>query len=193
MNYFKYCLLKPLKISFYEQDLEDDFNIITSYLLEEERNTFMFRDFQSRNIMIGKDNKLYFIDFQGGRKGPLQYDLASLLFEAKVSLPHSLREYLLDHYFHTYSLNFSWFNAERFIKYFYGFVYLRLMQAMGAYGFRGYIENKPLFLQSLPPSLDILQWLLETHPLPVKLKSLAGVFERLLSIKEIRQNVYEGV
>ncbi len=158
MNYFKYCLLKPLKVGFYEQDLEDDFLKIVGWLNEAERKSFMFRDFQSRNIMLSND-KLYFIDFQGGRKGPLQYDLASLLYEAKTHLPDTIRQNLLDHYLDVFEQTFSWFNRKTFLDYYYGFVYLRLMQAMGAYGFRGYIERKPLFLQSLPHAVRTLAWL----------------------------------
>ncbi len=186
MNYFKYCLLKPLKIGFFEQDLEDDFVQIVNWLIGTERNSFMFRDFQSRNIMLHKD-QLYFIDFQGGRKGPLQYDLASLLFEAKTHLSYSIRKELLDHYLKVFSASFSWFDCESFLRYYYGFVYLRLMQAMGAYGFRGYIERKPLFLQSLPYATETLDWLLENHPLPLKLKSLPEVFKKLIGMPRSRQ------
>ncbi len=186
MNYFKYCLLKPLKIGFYEQDLEDDFRKIVDWLIRAERNSFMFRDFQSRNIMI-TDPDLYFIDFQGGRKGPLQYDLASLLFEAKTHLPDETRQVLLDYYLGVFANAFPWFRPEVFLEYYYGFVYLRLMQAMGAYGFRGYIERKPLFLQSLPHALRILAWLEENRPLPLDLVSLPGVFEKLIRMPSIRE------
>lgn len=186
MNYFKYCLLKPLKIGFYEQDLEDDFVQIVDWLIGAERNSFMFRDFQSRNIMICNDQQ-FFIDFQGGRKGPLHYDLASLLFEAKTHLSNSIRKELLDFYVKVFSSSFSWFNREKFLSYYYGFVYLRLMQAMGAYGFRGYIERKPLFLQSLPYATETLAWLLKNHPLPLKLKSLPEVFDKLIGMPRSRQ------
>ncbi|HEX2395727.1 MAG TPA: RNase adapter RapZ [Bacteroidales bacterium] len=184
MNYFKYCLLKPLKIDFFEQDLEDDFVKIVKWLIDAERSSFMFRDFQSRNIMIANDS-MYFIDFQGGRKGPLQYDLASLLFEAKTRLSEDIRNTLLNYYLDVFSKRFSWFNAEQFVEFYYGFVYLRLMQAMGAYGFRGYIERKPLFLQSLPYAVNTLKWLIEKHPIPLKLASLQGVFERLIAMPQV--------
>ena len=186
MNYFKYCLLKPLKIGFFEQDLEDDFLKIVNWLIEADRNSFMFRDFQSRNIMI-HENEFYFIDFQGGRKGPLQYDLASLLFEAKTHLPENIRQQLLDYYLEVFSKTFSWFNPGEFLEYYYGFVYLRLMQAMGAYGFRGYIERKPLFLQSLPYAVKTLSWLMENKPMPLNLTSLPGVFEKLINLPQIRE------
>ncbi len=186
MNYFKYCLLKPLKIDFFEQDLEDDFNRIVHWLIQAERASFMFRDFQSRNIMITPDKDYYFIDFQGGRKGPLQYDLASLLFEAKTHLSDSLREELLHYYMGVYAKNFKWFKQEEFMRYYYGFVYLRLMQAMGAYGFRGYIEHKPVFLQSLPYAVKNLKWLMEKHPIPLNLTSLPGVFNKLIDLPQIQ-------
>jgi aminoglycoside/choline kinase family phosphotransferase len=186
MNYFKYCLLKPLKIEFFEQDLEDDFRKIVDWLAEAERNSFMFRDFQSRNIMIC-DRDLYFIDFQGGRKGPLQYDLSSLLYEAKTHLHEDIRQDMLDHYLHLFETTFSWFRPDDFLKYYYGFVYLRLMQAMGAYGFRGYIERKPLFLQSLPHAVRTLGWLIKNKPMPLNLVSLPGVFEKLAGMPKIQE------
>jgi aminoglycoside/choline kinase family phosphotransferase len=187
MNYFKYCLLKPLKVSFYEQDLEDDFLKIVHWLIDTERNSFMFRDFQSRNIMIRED-QLYFIDFQGGRRGPLQYDLASLLFEAKTHLSEEIRQQLLEYYLKVFSKNFSWFEPDNFLDHYYGFVYLRLMQAMGAYGFRGYIERKPVFLQSLPLALKTLEWLMIKWPLPLNLVSLPGVFEKLINLPHARNH-----
>jgi aminoglycoside/choline kinase family phosphotransferase len=189
MNYFKYCLLKPLKIGFYEQDLEDDFLKIVHWLIQADRNSFMFRDFQSRNIMI-HENELYFIDFQGGRKGPPQYDLASLLFEAKTHLSENIRQLLLEYYLDIFTKAFAWFSPEKFLEYYYGFVYLRLMQAMGAYGFRGYIERKPLFLQSLPYAVTTLSWLMENKPLQLNLKSLPEVFEKLIILPRVRD--YEG-
>jgi aminoglycoside/choline kinase family phosphotransferase len=188
MNYFKYCLLKPLKISFFEQDLEDDFMKIAGWLIHAERSSFMFRDFQSRNIMICKD-QLYFIDFQGGRKGPLQYDLASLLFEAKTHLSNEIRQHLLEYYLEVFTKTFPWFKSEKFLESYYGFVFLRLMQAMGAYGFRGYIERKPLFLQSLPYAVDNLSWLLKNYPIPINLTSLPGVFEKLINQPQIKDYI----
>lgn len=194
MNYFKYCLLKPLKIDFFEQDLEDDFLRIVKWLIEAKRDSFMFRDFQSRNIMLSA-KKIYFIDFQGGRKGPLQYDLASLLFEAKTHLSEDIRQQLLEYYLDVFSKSFAWFNRDTFLEYYYGFVYLRLMQAMGAYGFRGYIERKPIFLQSLPFAVNTLKWLMENRPIPFHLTSLPGIYEKLINLPlvktyEVKQDIF---
>jgi hypothetical protein len=115
----------------------------------------------------------------------LQYDLASLLYEAKTHLPEAIREKLLLHYLDVFEKTFPWFSREKFMEYYYGFVYLRLMQAMGAYGFRGYIERKPLFLQSLPHALRTLDWLIHNKPFPLKLASLPGVFEKLIHVPGI--------
>ena len=119
MNYFKYCLLKPLKVGFYEQDLEDDFLKIVEWLNEAERKSFMFGISNREKIMLMHD-KLYFIDFQGGRKGPLQYDLASLLYEAKTHLPETIKQNLLDHYLDVFEQTFTWFNRKTFLEYYYG-------------------------------------------------------------------------
>jgi len=181
LNYFKYCLLKPLRIGFYEQDLEDDFNNFINWLLEANHNSFLYRDFQSRNIMYFK-NELYFIDFQGGRLGPLQYDLASLLYESHAQLPHTIRETLLDYYLDTFSETYQWFSKDKFMEHYYGFVYLRHMQAMGAYGFRGLTERKQLFLDSLPRAIEILSALIKKHPLPLKLICLPQIFKDLTTI-----------
>ncbi len=186
LNYFKYCFLKPMKIAFDEQDLEDDFVRLIRFLLEAERESFMFRDFQSRNIML-HNHSLYFIDFQGGRRGPLQYDLASLLFEAKTSIPFSHKVILLEYYLDVFKKTVPSFDPDNFMKYFYGFVYIRLMQAMGAYGFRGYIERKPLFLQSVPLAAKTLEWLVQHAVIPVSLPGLYKVFDAIIESREIRE------
>ncbi len=186
LNYFKYCFLKPMRIAFDEQELEDDFVKLIRFLLEAGRESFMFRDFQSRNIMLHQ-NALYFIDFQGGRKGPLQYDLASLLFEAKTSIPFKHKLNLLEYYLEVFRKEFSSFNPKEFMKYYYGYVYIRLMQAMGAYGFRGYIERKPLFLQSVPLAAQTLEWLVQHGSIPVSLPALFNVFDSIIQSKEIRE------
>jgi aminoglycoside/choline kinase family phosphotransferase len=186
LNYFKYCFLKPMKIAFDEQELEDDFVKMIRFLLEADRKSFMFRDFQSRNIML-HNNAPYFIDFQGGRKGPLQYDLASLLFEAKTSIPFTIKIELLEYYLEIFRKEIPAFDPDGFMKYYYGFVYIRLMQAMGAYGFRGHIERKPLFLQSVPLAAKTLEWLTQYAPVPVDLPALLKVFDAIIESKEIRE------
>jgi aminoglycoside/choline kinase family phosphotransferase len=194
LNYFKYCFLKPMRIGFDEQELEDDFKRLIAFLLEAGRDSFMFRDFQSRNIMMHEDS-VYFIDFQGGRRGPLQYDLASLLFEAKTSIPFDAKQTLLDYYLEVFHREFPRFDPDHFMKYFHGFVYIRLMQAMGAYGFRGYIERKPLFLQSVPLAANTLEWLVQNVSLPVSLPCLFRVFDAITGSREIREfnTVYESL
>jgi len=158
LNYFKHYFLKLAKIPFDEQKLEDDFQNFSEYLLKADRNYFLYRDFQSRNIML-YNNDLYFIDYQGGRQGALQYDPASLIFEAKTDIPPKYRQKLISYYLSVLE-NVIPGKKKEFLKYYYGYVLIRIMQAMGAFGFRGFYEKKPLFLQSIPNSLKNLEWLL---------------------------------
>ncbi len=187
LNYFKYCFLKGTKIEFSEPALENDFDKLVFNLTAERSysetvcqqsglstfdfrlSTFLYRDFQSRNVMI-KDGKPYFIDFQGGRKGPTQYDVASFLWQAKANIPASLREELIDAYLdelekieisthHSPITNRdSW---KESLKH---FVLLRTLQVLGAYGYRGYFERKPHFLESIPNALKNLEEIFTQNP-----------------------------
>ncbi len=159
LNYFKYYSLKFQNIPFNEEKLEKDFQTIINYLSKADSNYFMYRDFQTRNIMVYED-KPYFIDYQGGRKGPLQYDLASLLFQAKADLPCSFRQEMLEYYLDEMEGNAMVYHNE-FINFYYGFVLLRTLQVLGAYGFRGYYEKKPHFMESLSYAIKNVDWLLE--------------------------------
>ena len=176
LNYFKYCFLKGTKIEFSEPKLEDDFDRIVTNLLssnssptgggQEGSPTFLYRDCQSRNIMI-KDGKPYFIDFQGGRRGPTQYDVASLLWQAKANIPASLREELIEAYLDELE-QFTMHNAQCTIDKVAWraalphFVLFRTLQVLGAYGYRGYFERKQHFLESIPNALKNLREVLET-------------------------------
>lgn len=183
LQYFKYYFLK-LHIPFHESKLEDDFDSLVRFLGQAGPDHFMYRDFQSRNILI-KDNKPYFIDYQGGRKGPLQYDVASLLFQVKADLPFDLREELLDYYLTVLSSYFK-FDKEDFIKHYYGFVLIRLLQVLGAYGFRGLIEKKPHFLSSIPYAMKNLSWWLHHVDLPINLPELLPALEKLAGLAQYR-------
>jgi len=178
LNYFKYYFLKLAKIPFDEQKLEDDFETLTDFLLEADHNYFMYRDFQSRNIML-VDGKPYFIDYQGGRKGALQYDIASLLYDAKAAIPQKIRNELLASYLEILEDHLP-FDRRKFLKYYYGFVLIRILQAMGAYGFRGYYENKPHFLQSIPFAVQNIKWLLEGNNLTLHLPMLTDVLQEII-------------
>jgi len=171
LNYFKYYFLK-LHIPFHEGRIEDDFDTLVNYLAQADSDYFMYRDFQSRNILI-KDDRPYFIDYQGGRKGPLQYDLASLLFQVKADLSFELREYLLDYYISELSSVVTT-DSESFKKHYYGFVLIRLLQVLGAYGFRGLIEKKPHFLSSIPFALKNLDWWLNHADLQLDMPELTS-------------------
>jgi len=192
LNYFKYYFLKLAKIPFEEQALENDFQIFTDYLLETDTDYFLYRDFQSRNIML-LNNKPFFIDYQGGRKGALQYDLASLLFDAKADIPYFVREELLNFYISKVK-EYVEINETKFKQYFFGYVLIRIMQAMGAYGFRGFYEKKEHFLKSIPFAIDNLEWLLNNVTFPEKLKGLLNVLEKLTNSKTLRKfNVKKNI
>lgn len=185
LNYFKYYFLKLAKIPFDEQLLEDDFQRLTDYLLHADGGYFLYRDFQSRNIML-HGGEPYFVDYQGGRKGALQYDVASLLYDAKADIPPPVRAKLLQHYLESLQQIVRVDEAE-FTAYYDGYVLIRLMQAMGAYGFRGFYEKKAHFLQSVPYALQNLAWLLENIGLPVAIPALRQVFERLVDSEELKR------
>ncbi len=185
LDYFKYYFLRLAKIPFNEQDLEDDFERFTDFLLAADRHFFLYRDFQSRNIMI-RDGRPFFIDYQGGRQGALQYDVASLLFDAKADLPFAFREELLQRYVAAAS-RFTSINSDEFLKFYPGFVYIRIMQAMGAYGLRGFYERKQQFLASIPYAVRNLEVLLRTADLPVELPELTRVWRRLVAASSLRQ------
>ncbi|MFB3778787.1 MAG: phosphotransferase [Bryobacteraceae bacterium] len=190
LNYFKYYFLRPAGVAFNEQALETDFARLTRFLLTARRDYFLYRDFQSRNVML-RDGQPFFLDYQGGRKGALHYDVASLLYDAKADLPPPLRQRLLEHYLAALA-PFVRLTREEFLRHYYAFVYVRIMQALGAYGFRGFFERKPHFLQSVPFALKNLRWLLEHVELPIALPTLMGAFERLVASEKLAVPVSRG-
>jgi len=178
LNYFKYYFLRLAGVPFHEQALEVDFGRLTKLLLSAPRDFFLYRDFQSRNIML-RDGHPFFVDYQGGRKGALQYDVASLLYDAKADLPPQLREQLLDCYLDALA-RFTELRRDAFMQHYYAYVYVRIMQALGAYGFRGFYERKAHFLQSVPYALKNLRWLLHNVELPVHLPTLMDAFKSMV-------------
>jgi aminoglycoside/choline kinase family phosphotransferase len=177
MNYFKYMLLKLLTIPFNERDLEHDFNSLADYLLETGQDYFLYRDFQTANIMI-MGNEPWFIDYQGGRKGASQYDVASLLYDAKISMSQHDREELLEYY----ASNFCRITKEdkkKFMEYYAGFSIIRLMQALGAFGFRGLYEKKSTFTESIVPGVHLLLQVILSAESTIKLPELYGVMRSI--------------
>ncbi len=161
LNYFKYYFLKATKIDFQEDKLEDDFERFEKVLLKNDNNYFLYRDFQSRNVMI-KDDEPYFIDYQGGKKGVLHYDVASFLYQAKANFNDKLREELLNTYLSELQKLIT-IDTEQFKKELNYFVLFRTLQVLGAYGFRGYFEKKAHFIESIPYALNNLRQLLTKH------------------------------
>lgn len=158
LNYFKYCFLKATGIEFSEIKLEDDFRRMSDILMRSTSATFLYRDFQSRNVMF-HDGEPYFIDFQGGRKGPIYYDVASFVWQAKANYSEELREDLLKTYLDALR-QYMPVDETYFRQQLRHFVLFRTLQVLGAYGFRGYFEKKPHFLQSVPFAIDNLRRLL---------------------------------
>ena len=164
LNYFKYYFVKPHEeIDFNETRLGKDFEAFADFVSQAPCDFFMYRDFQSRNIMV-KDNELYFIDFQGGRKGPLNYDVVSLLYQVKSQIPQAVRDELIQYYKKELK-QFVNPDEVKFDTYQPYFVYLRLLQVLGAYGFRGLIQKKSHFIESIPYALKELKTWNENHPL----------------------------
>src|SRR6202166_1463961 len=184
LNYFKYYFLRLAGIPFSEQALERDFSRLTKFLLSASRDYFLYRDFQSRNIML-RDGQPFFLDYQGGRKGALQYDIASLLYDAKADLPPELRQELLDHYLDSLA-GFVDLDRSAFMQYYYAYVYVRIMQALGAYGFRGFYERKEHFLQSVPYALENLRWLLRNVELPIALPTVMEAFKTMVASEKLQ-------
>lgn len=172
LNYFKYHFLKLQHIPFDEQLLEDDFNRLADYLLTADTHYFLYRDFQSRNIMLpNPDNfPLYYIDFQGGRRGAAQYDVASLLYSAKSNLPEAIRRELLAHYLDVRNIHGD--ERRQWMDLFWAYLLVRILQTLGAYGYRGLFERKDYFLQSIPLALNNLRNLLQDHPLSIPLPEI---------------------
>jgi aminoglycoside/choline kinase family phosphotransferase len=183
LNYFKYYFLRLAAVPFNEQALEQDFHRLTDFVLQAPQDFFLYRDFQSRNIML-RNGEPYFVDYQGGRKGALQYDIASLLFDAKADLPPEIRLELLDVYL-DWLADFVKFDRDEFMRYYYAYVYVRLMQAFGAYGFRGFYERRTHFLQSVPFALKNLRWLLHNVTLPIELPMLMQAFQGMLGSEKL--------
>ncbi len=183
LNYFKYYFLRFSGVAFNEQALEDDFTRLAEFLVSAGQDYFLYRDFQSRNVMLRNGNP-WFLDYQGGRRGPLQYDVASLLYDGKADLPPELRQQLLDHYLDVVSGMID-LDRAAFMRYFYAYVYVRIMQAMGAYGFRGFYERKPHFLQSVPYALRNIRWLLHNAELPIAVPALMQAFRDMLGSEKL--------
>jgi aminoglycoside/choline kinase family phosphotransferase len=184
LNYFKYYFLRLAGIPFNEQALEDDFDRLTNFLLTAPREYFMYRDFQSRNVML-RNGQPFFLDYQGGRKGALQYDIASLLYDAKADLPPELRQQLLDLYIEKLG-EYENIKREAFLHHYHSYVYVRILQALGAYGFRGFYERKAHFLQSVPYALKNLRWLSHNVTLPIALPTLMEAFNRMLASEKLQ-------
>ena len=185
LNYFKYCFLKATGMEFQENRLEDDFLKMSDVLLRNQSATFMYRDFQSRNVMI-RDGQPWFIDFQGGRKGPVYYDVASFLWQAKAKYPEDLRQELLLDYIEALR-KYMPVDEKYFLSQLRHFVLFRTLQVLGAYGFRGYFEKKPHFIQSVPFAIENLRQLLKLdYP---EYPYLCGLLRELTELKQFSDDL----
>ena len=182
INYFKERFLKQFyKSPFDENQLDAELNFLKDKILELPRDYFLYRDFQSRNIML-HNNDLYFIDFQSGRRGALLYDLAALLYNAKANIPQNIREQLLEHYIESASKKTN-IDSGKYKSYFWYFALIRILQALGAYGFVGLVKNKPKFLESIPYALKNIDFVLNERIENNELKYLRAIFRELINEK----------
>jgi UPF0042 nucleotide-binding protein len=186
--YFKYYFLDALRRPYDKQKLIDDFEALSNYLAHTEYKFFMFRDFQSRNIMVKADNSVHFIDYQGGMKGAPQYDVASLLWQAKANLPDDWKSKLLEDYIDSFeSIVEETVDREVFRSQYNGYVLIRLLQVLGAYGFRGLFERKAHFLTSIPLALENLKWFVNNQNIGIALPEFKKVLELCISDEVIQE------
>lgn len=182
LNYFKYCFLKATGIDFAENLLEDDFESMVEILGKAPTGTFMYRDFQSRNIMLPDNAEPYFIDFQGGRKGPCIYDVVSFLWQAKAGIPDETKTMLIDHYLNA-ARQYADIDSAQFHRLLPHFVLFRTLQVLGAYGFRGYFERKAHFIESVPFALENLRRLIDSNSFdeyPYLIATLRKLIDKLI-------------
>ena len=180
--YFKYYFLDALRRPYDKQKLIDDFEALSNYLSHTEYKFFMFRDFQSRNIMVKGNGDVGFIDYQGGMKGAPQYDVASLLWQAKANLPEDWKNYLLEDYINSFeSIVEETVDRDVFKSQFNGYVLIRLLQVLGAYGFRGLFERKAHFLTSIPLALQNLKWFVSNQSIGIAVPEFKKVLELCIS------------
>ncbi len=177
--YFKYYFLDALGKPYDKQKLIDDFEALSNYLAHTEHKYFMFRDFQSRNILVSDDDSLHFIDYQGGMNGAPQYDVASLLWQARANINNEWKEKLLETYMDSFEKEVgNTLNRTVFKSQYYGYVLIRLLQVLGAYGFRGLFERKAQFLTSIPLALNNIKWFLSNHNMGIAVPA----FKQILNI-----------
>lgn len=180
--YFKYYFLDALAKPYDKQLLIHDFEALSNYLAHTEHKYFMFRDFQSRNIMVTPDEQVHFIDYQGGMNGAPQYDVASMLWQARAGLSEEWKANLLNDYMDAFEqLVGGQLNRNVFRSQYYGYVLIRLLQVLGAYGFRGLFERKAQFLTSIPLALNSVKWFLQHHDLGISLPTFKKVLEICIS------------
>ena len=185
LNYFKYCFLKATELDFHELKLEADFRLMAKDLTAEKQEAFLYRDFQARNVML-KDGRPYFIDFQGGRRGPYYYDLASFLWQASARYPHKLRRELVYEYYNALKQYTEVPTSHHFVARLSLFVLFRILQVLGAYGFRGYFERKQHFIESIPPAIQNLRELLMLNPKLFPYPHLMDVLRRLCQLPQFQ-------
>jgi aminoglycoside/choline kinase family phosphotransferase len=189
--YFKYYFLKALQLPYDKNLLLNDFETLSYYLMQERNKYFMHRDCQSRNVMVQND-KVYFIDYQGGMKGALQYDVASMLWQAKAALPYEWREELVNYYFdRANELMDHKMLRKDFLDNYHGFVLIRMLQTLGAYGYRGLFERKPHFISSIPFALKNLKYFLENIKIPIRLPELQRVLNQMVEDEIV--NKFESI
>lgn len=189
LNYFKYCFLKATDLDFHELKLEANFRMLAKDLVQQENDSFMYRDFQARNIMLNAADEPYFIDFQGGRKGPYYYDLASFLWQASAHYSPSLRKELIKEYYEALKQYVEVPSEHDFNERLQLFVLFRILQVLGAYGFRGYFERKKHFIESIPGAIENLRQLLDNNDFPYPY--LVDLLRRLVALPQFAEQSKE--
>jgi len=184
LNYFKYCFLKPLELDFNELKLEANFRLFAKDLTSEPSDSFMYRDFQARNVMLDSNGRPFFIDFQGGRKGPFYYDLASFLWQASARYSHKLRREMVYEYYSSLKHYAEVPSVRHFVERLSLFVLFRTLQVLGAYGFRGYFERKRHFIESIPPAIQNLRELFKSDTFTYPYPYMVGLLKRITELQQ---------